>query len=183
MPPATGQSCAWPRCPCFTPGTPKKRSADPRKAPALPTGPGPAGKPAAISGSTRGGTERDQQRSCPIIFARSAATGPTIPWARRWRNSEGSFKHKNPPQIIGSGYVVKSLEAALWAFYRSESFPGGGPAGRQPGQRRRHHRRGLRADRRGFLWLLSNPRGWRAKISHRDLIESYAGQLYRLGCP
>jgi hypothetical protein len=29
----------------------------------------------------------------------------------------GSFKHKNPPRILGSGYVVKSLEAALWAFY------------------------------------------------------------------
>jgi ADP-ribosylglycohydrolase len=34
----------------------------------------------------------------------------------------GSFKHKDPPQIIGSGYVVKSLEAALWAFHRSHSF-------------------------------------------------------------
>jgi ADP-ribosyl-[dinitrogen reductase] hydrolase len=30
----------------------------------------------------------------------------------------GSYREKNPPQIVGSGYVVKSLEAALWAFYR-----------------------------------------------------------------
>jgi ADP-ribosyl-[dinitrogen reductase] hydrolase len=37
----------------------------------------------------------------------------------------GSFKHKNPPQIIGSGYVVKSLEAALWAFYQGNSFKEG----------------------------------------------------------
>jgi len=37
----------------------------------------------------------------------------------------GSFKHKNPPQILGSGYVVKSLEAALWAFYNSHSFKEG----------------------------------------------------------
>ena len=37
----------------------------------------------------------------------------------------GSFKHKNPPQILGSGYVVKSLEAALWAFYSSHSFKRG----------------------------------------------------------
>jgi ADP-ribosyl-[dinitrogen reductase] hydrolase len=29
----------------------------------------------------------------------------------------GSFKHKNPPQIRGTGYVVRSLEAALWAFH------------------------------------------------------------------
>ncbi len=34
----------------------------------------------------------------------------------------GSFKRKEPPEIRGSGYVVKSLEAALWAFDRSESF-------------------------------------------------------------
>jgi ADP-ribosyl-[dinitrogen reductase] hydrolase len=25
-------------------------------------------------------------------------------------------------EIIGSGFVVRSLEAALWAFYRSDSF-------------------------------------------------------------
>jgi ADP-ribosylglycohydrolase len=34
----------------------------------------------------------------------------------------GSFKHRQPPEIQGSGYVVKSLEAALWAFYNSHSF-------------------------------------------------------------
>ena len=27
----------------------------------------------------------------------------------------GSFKHRQPPEIKGTGYVVKSLEAALWA--------------------------------------------------------------------
>jgi ADP-ribosylglycohydrolase len=34
----------------------------------------------------------------------------------------GSFKERNPPQIKGSGYAVKSLEAALWAFYHSATF-------------------------------------------------------------
>jgi hypothetical protein len=34
----------------------------------------------------------------------------------------GSFKTKDPPEIKGSGYVVESLEAALWAFDRSRSF-------------------------------------------------------------
>jgi len=29
---------------------------------------------------------------------------------------------KDPPVIVGSGYVVKSLEAALWAFSRSSDF-------------------------------------------------------------
>jgi ADP-ribosyl-[dinitrogen reductase] hydrolase len=34
----------------------------------------------------------------------------------------GSFKTKEPPEIKGTGYVVESLEAALWAFDRSNSF-------------------------------------------------------------
>lgn len=34
----------------------------------------------------------------------------------------GSFKHRNPPAIKGTGYVVKSLEAALWAFFHSDNF-------------------------------------------------------------
>ena len=34
----------------------------------------------------------------------------------------GSFKRRQPPEIVGSGYVVKSLEAALWAFYHGDSF-------------------------------------------------------------
>jgi ADP-ribosyl-[dinitrogen reductase] hydrolase len=34
----------------------------------------------------------------------------------------GSFRCKSPPQIVGSGYVVKSLEAALWAFYDATDF-------------------------------------------------------------
>ncbi len=29
----------------------------------------------------------------------------------------GSFREKEPPEIVGSGYVIKSLEAALWAFH------------------------------------------------------------------
>lgn len=39
--------------------------------------------------------------------------------------AEGSYKRKNPPEIIGSSYVVRSLEAALWAFYHSQNFEHG----------------------------------------------------------
>ena len=49
-----------------------------------------------------------------------------------WQNSEpaggvaavvhGSFKDLHPPDIAGTGYVVKSLEAALWAFHNSRDF-------------------------------------------------------------
>lgn len=34
----------------------------------------------------------------------------------------GSYRRKRPPEIKGSGYVVRSLEAALWAFYEAKDF-------------------------------------------------------------
>jgi ADP-ribosyl-[dinitrogen reductase] hydrolase len=37
----------------------------------------------------------------------------------------GSFKHRQPPEIKGSGYVVRSLEAALWALDRTDNFRDG----------------------------------------------------------
>ena len=39
--------------------------------------------------------------------------------------ADGSFKHREPPQIRGSGYVVHTLEAVLWAFHRTEDFRDG----------------------------------------------------------
>jgi hypothetical protein len=37
----------------------------------------------------------------------------------------GSFRRKEPPEIQESGHVVRSLEAALWALYKSENFRDG----------------------------------------------------------
>ncbi len=39
--------------------------------------------------------------------------------------ASGSFKKKGKSEIVGSGYVVKSLEAALWAFHLSTDFRDG----------------------------------------------------------
>ena len=36
--------------------------------------------------------------------------------------AKGSFREKQPPAIRGSGWVVESLEAALWAFHNASSF-------------------------------------------------------------
>jgi ADP-ribosyl-[dinitrogen reductase] hydrolase len=36
--------------------------------------------------------------------------------------AHGSFRHKQPPAIEGSGWVVKSLEASLWAFHDADTF-------------------------------------------------------------
>jgi ADP-ribosylglycohydrolase len=34
----------------------------------------------------------------------------------------GSFLRREPPEIRGTGFVVQSLEAAMWAFARSDDF-------------------------------------------------------------
>ena len=34
----------------------------------------------------------------------------------------GSFKWREPPAIRGTGYVVRSLEAALWAFHHGTDY-------------------------------------------------------------
>ena len=39
--------------------------------------------------------------------------------------ARGSFKRKEPPAIKGIGYVVQSLEAALWAFHKGKDFRDG----------------------------------------------------------
>jgi len=36
--------------------------------------------------------------------------------------AKGSFRRKAPPEIRGGGYVVHSLEAALWAFHDAKDF-------------------------------------------------------------
>lgn len=39
--------------------------------------------------------------------------------------ARGSFRDRQPPEITGSGYVVRSLEAALWAFASTDTFADG----------------------------------------------------------
>ena len=45
---------------------------------------------------------------------------PLHPGIRKVAN--GSFLQRDPPAIKGSGYVVESLEAALWAFAKGSDF-------------------------------------------------------------
>ena len=57
-------------------------------------------------------------RYCPV-----EGLGERSPLAEKIAEiADGSFKHREPPEIRGEGYVVKSLEAALWAFHKSSDF-------------------------------------------------------------
>jgi ADP-ribosyl-[dinitrogen reductase] hydrolase len=92
----------------------------------------------------------------------------------------GSFKRREPPEIRGSGYVVKSLEAALWAFHRSDSFREGCLLAVNLGDD---------ADTTGavygqlagaFYGERGIPESWLARLAHRQLIESLAERLFAL---
>eukprot|EP01105_Mastigella_eilhardi_P006628 TRINITY_DN1816_c0_g1_i1.p1 TRINITY_DN1816_c0_g1~~TRINITY_DN1816_c0_g1_i1.p1 ORF type:complete len:423 (-),score=65.57 TRINITY_DN1816_c0_g1_i1:42-1148(-) len=39
--------------------------------------------------------------------------------------ARGSFKKLQPPEIVNSGFAVKAMEAALWAFYTTTTFEQG----------------------------------------------------------
>jgi ADP-ribosylglycohydrolase len=91
--------------------------------------------------------------------------------------AEGSFKRKKPPEIRGTGYVVKSLEAALWAFYSSYDFRTGSLLAANLGDD---------ADTTGAVYgqlagayyaYSGIPESWRAKLRHHDMISDYAIEL------
>lgn len=94
--------------------------------------------------------------------------------------AQGSFKQKNPPEIQGTGYVVRSLEAALWAFYHSQSFAEGCLLAVNLGDD---------ADTTGavygqiagaFYGELGIPPHWRSQLTQQDLIISLAERLFEL---
>ncbi|MBN1286462.1 MAG: ADP-ribosylglycohydrolase family protein [Anaerolineae bacterium] len=92
----------------------------------------------------------------------------------------GSFKEKEPPDIVGSGYVVQSLEAALWAFYRSASFEEGCLLAANLG-----HDADTTAAVYGqlagaYYGEAGIPARWREKLALRAVIESFADRLFAL---
>ena len=92
----------------------------------------------------------------------------------------GSYKQKNPPAIAGTGYMVRSLEAALWAFYRSNTFEKGALLAVNLGND---------ADTTGAIYgqlagvyygMSAIPAGWLEQLAMRDTITVLADGLLAL---
>jgi ADP-ribosylglycohydrolase len=90
----------------------------------------------------------------------------------------GSFKRKELPEIKGSGYVVRSLEAALWAFYRSDSFEEGCLMAVNLGDDADTTAAVYGQLAGAFYGEGAIPESWRAKLAHRRLIEDLAEKLF-----
>ncbi len=92
----------------------------------------------------------------------------------------GSFKRRQPPAIRGTGYVVESLEAALWAFHHSGDFRSGALLAVNLGDD---------ADTTGAVYgQLAGacygaggiPTEWRARLAMSETIATLADGLYQL---
>ena len=93
----------------------------------------------------------------------------------------GSFREKTREEIASSGYVIHTLEAALWAVSRAESFreavveavnlgDDADTVGAVTGQLA------------GAVWGRSGiPAPWLAKLAWRERLEGLAGRLFDLG--
>lgn len=96
------------------------------------------------------------------------------------RVANGSFKVSQPPDIKGTGYVVDSLEAALWSFWNSDNFTDGARLAVNLGDD---------ADTTGavygqiagaFYGESGIPERWRSILALSNKIIAYATRLYEL---
>ncbi|HEY8470814.1 MAG TPA: ADP-ribosylglycohydrolase family protein [Longimicrobiales bacterium] len=94
--------------------------------------------------------------------------------------ARGSFRTREPPEIQGRRYVVKSLEAALWAFHRTSDFRSGCLAAVNLGDD---------ADTTGavygqlagaFYGASAIPGEWIERLALREKIEELAAGLFEL---
>lgn len=91
--------------------------------------------------------------------------------------ANGSYLELDPPDICGSGHVVRTLEAALWAFHRTDTFRDGALAVVNLGED---------ADTTGAVYgqlagayygIGAIPEGWRCRIHMADRIVALADSL------
>ena len=92
---------------------------------------------------------------------------------------KGSYKDKDAIDIRGSGYVVQSLEAALWAFWNTNSFEEGALLAVNLGDD---------ADTTGAVYgqiagayygMKGIPKHWLKKLAWKDKISRLADQLHQ----
>ncbi len=92
----------------------------------------------------------------------------------------GSFKHKDPPQIKGTGYVVDSLESALWAFHKSTNFKDGCLMAANLGNDADTTAAIYGQIAGAYYGVEGIPASWRQRLVQWDLIEGLATELYRI---
>ncbi len=93
----------------------------------------------------------------------------------------GSFLRREPPEICGSGYVVQSLEAALWAFAKSTSFKHGALLAVNLGDDADTTGAVYGQLAGGYYGVEGIPAGWRARLAREAEIAALARALLAHG--
>lgn len=93
----------------------------------------------------------------------------------------GSWRHKQPPEIRGSGYVVDALEAALWAVAGASDFRDAVLRAANLGDDA-DTTAAIAGQLAGARWGCAGiPVEWRTRLAEGDRIEAIAGRLHDLG--
>jgi ADP-ribosyl-[dinitrogen reductase] hydrolase len=92
----------------------------------------------------------------------------------------GSFKTRNPPDIRGSGYVMKTLEASLWAFCCSNTFEEGCLMAANLGDDADTTAAIYGQLAGAFYGEIGIPTRWLSMLAHKEKIIEMADDIYRL---
>src|SRR5690606_28237969 len=96
--------------------------------------------------------------------------------------ARGSFKSKTPPAIRGTGYVVESLEAALWAFHRTTTFEEGCLLAANLGDDADTTAAVYGQLAGAFYGEQGIPSHWLERLAHRERITRFADDLFAFTC-
>ncbi|HNQ35379.1 MAG TPA: ADP-ribosylglycohydrolase family protein [bacterium] len=92
--------------------------------------------------------------------------------------ARGDYRDKEETAIRGSGYVVESLEAALWCFLRADSFEGAVLRAANLGDDADTTAAVCGQVAGAFYGEARIPAGWLAKLARREEIRGLADRLY-----
>lgn len=113
--------------------------------------------------------KRELLEPCPLSFG--SDEGAEV--------AAGSFKHLEPPEIKATGYCVKTLQAALWAFHRTDSYKEGCLKAVNLGDDSDTVGAVFGQPAGAFYGARGIPDAWPARPAYRKMIESYAEKIHR----
>ncbi len=134
---------------------------------------------ALILGALRGTNKEEllSQRFCPVAgYWEKQPLHPAVD-----EIAAGSFKRKHPPEIRGTGNVVDSLEAALWAFHQSDNFRSGCLLAANLGDDADTTSAVYGQIAGAFYGASRIPEFWLSHVKWRPRIQEIANRLYRKG--
>ncbi|KAI6656740.1 ADP-ribosylation/Crystallin J1 [Oopsacas minuta] len=91
--------------------------------------------------------------------------------------AQGSYKTKEPPDIKATGFVVDTLEAALWGFYQTDTFKSGCLMVSNLGDDSDTVGAVYGQIAGAFYGTSGIPKEWRDRVYYRTLIEVLSGEI------